>query len=46
LDPNLDPIRITLPLTAEALAAIDAKRGRQPRVEFIRDAVGRELRPA
>ena len=36
--------RITLPLTKQALAAIDAKRGKQPRVEWIRAAVEKELR--
>jgi metal-responsive CopG/Arc/MetJ family transcriptional regulator len=40
---KLFPSRITLPLPAEMLAAIDAKRGGQPRVEYIRQAIEERL---
>ena len=41
---KLYPVRLTLPLTDTAAAAIDSARGAQPRVEFIRQAIEREIR--
>jgi hypothetical protein len=38
------PERIITPLAVGTIAAIDAVRGDQPRVAFIRDAIERELR--
>ena len=41
---KLYPSRITLPLSREMLAAIDAARGKVPRVDYIRLALGRALK--
>jgi hypothetical protein len=41
---KLYPVRLTLPLTADAAAAIDSARGEQPRVDFIRQAIEREIK--
>jgi hypothetical protein len=38
------PERIVTPLAAGTIDAIDAIRGGQPRVAFIREAIERELR--
>jgi hypothetical protein len=38
------PERIVTPLAAGTTGAIDAIRGGQPRVAFIREAIERELR--
>jgi hypothetical protein len=40
----LYPSRITLPLSREMAAAIDGRRGKQARVDYIREAISRELR--
>jgi hypothetical protein len=35
---------LTLPLTDTTAAAIDSARGEQPRVDFIRQAIEREIK--
>jgi hypothetical protein len=41
---KLYPVRLTLPITADMLARLDATRGVQERVTVIRAAVERELK--
>jgi hypothetical protein len=41
---KLYAVRLTLPLTETAAAAIDSARGKQPRVDFIRQAIEREIK--
>lgn len=41
---KLFPIRITLPLTATMIARVDAARQKEARVDFIREAIERELK--
>jgi hypothetical protein len=42
---KLYPVRLTLPLTDTTAAAIDSARGgEQPRVDFIRQAIEREIK--
>jgi len=41
---KLYPVRLTLPLTEISAAAIDSARGEQPRVDFIRQAIEREIK--
>jgi hypothetical protein len=41
---KLYPVRLTLPLTDTIAADIDPARGEQPRVDFIRQAIEREIR--
>jgi metal-responsive CopG/Arc/MetJ family transcriptional regulator len=41
---KLYPVRITLPITSDMLARLDAVRGQEERVAVIRSAVERELR--
>jgi hypothetical protein len=41
---KLYPVRLTLPLTEAAAADIDSARGEQPRVDFIRQAIEREIK--
>lgn len=43
--PKLYPVRLTLPLTLEMAAGVDAARDSgEDRVDFIRKAIDRELR--
>jgi hypothetical protein len=41
---KLYPVRLTLPLTDTIAADIDSARGEQPRVDFIRQAIEREIK--
>jgi len=41
---KLYQVRLTLPLTDNIAADIDSARGEQPRVDFIRQAIEREIK--